>query len=109
MVAVRGRKPEFFVTVKSLVTMAACFPVAPRNGHACGRLCAKRESPMQYAIVREGHSYIIVVEGQPLLRCASWRRAARTIAELRNPVRVPEALKRRPAPTKEAVNRHAMS
>jgi hypothetical protein len=64
---------------------------------------------MQYMIVREGHSYIIVVEGAPLLRFESWRRAARTIAELRNPVRIPETLKRRPAPATEAADEHAMS
>ncbi len=64
---------------------------------------------MQYAIVREGHSYIIVVEGEPLLRFENWRRAARTIAELRNPVRVPEALKRRPAPARRIADKHAAS
>ena len=44
---------------------------------------------MQYKIVREGHSYIIVVEGKPLLRFENWRRAARTIAELHHPARMP--------------------
>jgi hypothetical protein len=44
---------------------------------------------MQYKIVREGHSYIIVVEGRPLLRFENWRRAARTIAELHHPAPMP--------------------
>lgn len=44
---------------------------------------------MQYKIVREGHSYIIVVEGKPLLRFENWRRAARTIAELHHPAPMP--------------------
>jgi hypothetical protein len=57
---------------------------------------------MQYTIVREGHSYVIVVEGAPLLRFENWRKAARTIAELRNPVRVPETLKRRITHTRRA-------
>ena len=64
---------------------------------------------MQYTIVREGHSYIIVVEGAPLLRFENWRRAARTIAELRNPVRVPEALKRRQVAAREKTGEHATS
>jgi hypothetical protein len=44
---------------------------------------------MQYQIVRDGHSYIIVVEGKPLLRFENWRRAARTIAELHHPAPMP--------------------
>ena len=64
---------------------------------------------MQYAIVREGHSYVIVVEGEPLLRFETWRKAARTIAELHNPVRVPESLKRRRAETRETADEHAIS
>ena len=63
---------------------------------------------MQYTIVREGHSYVIVVEGAPLLRFENWRRAARTIAELHNPVRVPEALKRRQV-VRETAGEHATS
>jgi hypothetical protein len=64
---------------------------------------------MQYAIVREGHSYVIVVEGAPLLRFENWRKAARTIAELRNPVRVPETLKRRQVPAREKTDEYATS
>jgi hypothetical protein len=64
---------------------------------------------MQYEIVRQGHSYIIVVEGKPLLRFENWRRAARTIAELHHPARLPRKPGNSPARTARRSGADAVS
>lgn len=50
--------------------------VFPYKGPGCGG-----HNMRHFGIVRDGKTFIVQAEQQGVLKCASWRRAARTIAD----------------------------